>query len=64
MGEVSTQYGRCFDEFEQQEAVSERALVVIDADERITYFWNADDTTTGIDIDVLYDPRVKVDAFP
>lgn len=63
-GNVSAQYGLRFDEFEQHKAVSERALVAIDADQRIGYFWKADDTTKEFDIDVLYDLREKVDVFP
>lgn len=63
-GTVSAQYGLQFDEFEQHEAVSQRALVVIDADERIVYFWTANDPSKEFNIDVLYDVRESVDIFP
>lgn len=63
-GTVSAQYGVKLEEFEQHEAVSQRALVVVDANERIVYSWTATDATKEFDIDVLFDVRENVDVFP
>lgn len=62
-GTVSARYGLQLDDFEQHEAVSKRALVVVDADERIAYFWTANDTSKDFDIEVLCDVRESVDVF-
>lgn len=63
-GTVSGDYGLRYDEFEQHEAVSQRALVVIDDSRRIEYLWTADDSTKEFDHDILNDVRKNVDVFP
>lgn len=63
-GRVSDDYGLKYDEFEQHEAVSQRALVVVDDSQEIVYTWTADDATAEFDISVLDDVRKNVDVFP
>lgn len=64
IGTVSAQYGLRYNEFEQHEAVSKRALVVVDDSDEIVYTWTATDASEEFDIDVLYDVRANVDIFP
>lgn len=63
-GTVSDEYGLQYDEFEQHEAVSQRALIVVDDAQEIVYTWTADDATAEFDISVLDDVRENVDVFP
>lgn len=63
-GSVSADYGLQYDEFEQHEAVTQRALVVIDDSQQIVHTWTADDSTAEFDISVLDDVRRNVDVFP
>jgi peroxiredoxin len=62
-GTVSANYGLRYDEYEQHEAVSQRALVVVDDAREIAYTWTADDAGQEFDLGVLDDVRANVDAF-
>ena len=63
-GTVSAKYGLQYDEFEQHQAVSRRALVVIDDSQKIVHTWTAADSTAEFDISVLDNVRKNVDVFP
>ena len=63
-GTVSAEYGLQYEEYEQHEAVTQRALVVIDDNQEIVYTWTAEDTGAEFDISVLDDVRQNVDVFP
>ena len=63
-GAISARYGLRFSEFEHHEAVSKRALIVVDDTQNIVYSWTATDATKEFDIDVLYDVRENVEVFP
>ena len=62
-GAVSADYDLQYDEYEQHEAVSQRALVVVDDTQEIVYRWTADDASAEFDISVLDDVRTNVDVF-
>lgn len=62
-GTVSDAYGLKYDEFEQHEAVSQRALVVVDDSREIVHTWTADDARAEFDISVLDSVRDNVDIF-
>ncbi|QLD89555.1 redoxin domain-containing protein [Natronomonas salina] len=63
-GDVSAEYGLKYDEYEQHEAVTQRALIVIDDTQEIVYTWTEDDASAEFDIAVLDDVRKNVDIFP
>lgn len=62
-GTVSEQYGLRYDEFGQHEAVSKRAIVVIDDSETVVYTWSAADPEEEFDLDVLHEIQREVDWF-
>lgn len=63
-GTVSEQYGLQYDEFEQHEAVSKRAIVVINVTETVEYTWSAADAREEFNIDILDELQREVDWFP
>lgn len=52
------------DEYEHHEAVTQRALVVINDSQEIVYTWTADDSRAEFDISIFNDLRKNVDVFP
>lgn len=62
-GTVSAEYGLQYDEYEQHEAVTQRALVVVDDAQEVVYTWTSDDSSAEFDLSVLDDVRTNVDVF-